>query len=108
MNLDASFYLLFNSLRTEDFKKEANPKIFQKIVLEKLDEPDLSPNEIINLLAHYILFYREPLANKETVFSQKDLEVRQKMHLCYTTLQFDSSPASLIVHKYLSKHALIS
>ena len=68
----------------------------------------MSPNEVINLLAHYIVFYSEPLVNKETVFSSKDQEVRQKMHLFYTTLKFDSSPGSFIVHKYLAKHGLIS
>ena len=53
----------------------------------ELARHDMGPDDIVNVIAHFIIMYREPVANTETRHSNWDINLRDKMKKLYDEVQ---------------------
>ena len=118
MLLDSSFYLMANAVRRQDSlvkDKEQEVKIFQKMILDKLhgdkEKQNISGEEVMDMLAHFIMLYREPLANEKFSTSDFDNRLKEKLFNIYQEAiengSSQDSNSALIIQSYFAKHGFI-
>jgi hypothetical protein len=80
--LDSCLYILFHGSPQES---DYNPKILSKLIKDKLMKPDdLSQQDLVMLMAHYVIFHFEPIANMRWKAAPDSDEFRSHLHQVFT------------------------
>jgi len=79
--LDSSFYLMLYGVKRE-VKRENEVKIFQKMMIDKLQMRMGTADDLVEMICQLVLLNREPIANEK--FSKAGADLKFKQAMCDT------------------------